>query len=420
MSRLRWMSAILILAGALVLAVQGAQATERTQAVSNDTCLACHGRPGINLTLDNGEVVPLFVDGSAFAISVHGQQDFNCVQCHTTLGSYPHPTFHAADRRDFNTQLYRACQSCHQSEYEKTLDSVHERARAAGVPEAALCTDCHGAHDARRLTDPQTHALRDDARTWIPQTCAKCHSAIYDKYLTSVHGTALIGEGNTDVPTCIDCHGVHNIGDPTTAAFRLKSPELCAGCHTDPERMDKYGLSTQVLNTYVADFHGTTVTLFEKLTPDAVTNKPVCFDCHGVHDIQRVDDPQKGLAVRENLLARCQRCHPDATTDFPDAWLSHYIPSPDHFPLVFSVDLFYKILIPGTLGGMALLVGLDLSWQVRSRLRRRKGATPAAPGPLGGKPDLPAEASAGPAEAPREVPGEPGAPADRSEEVGHD
>ena len=147
MSRLRWMSAILILAGALVIAVQGAQATGRTQGVSNDTCLACHGRPGINLTLDNGEVVPLFVDGSVFAMSVHGQQDFDCVQCHTTLGNYPHPTFHAADRRDFSTQLYRACQSCHQNEYEKTLDSVHERARAAGVPEAALCTDCHGAHD---------------------------------------------------------------------------------------------------------------------------------------------------------------------------------------------------------------------------------------------------------------------------------
>ncbi|MCJ7513899.1 MAG: cytochrome c3 family protein, partial [Anaerolineales bacterium] len=280
---------------------------------------------------------------------------------------------------------------------------VHERARAAGVPEAALCTDCHGAHDTRRLTDPQTHELASDARAWIPQTCAKCHSAIYDKYLASAHGSALIGEGNMDVPTCIDCHGVHDIGDPTTAAFRLKSPELCARCHTDPERMESYGLSTQVLSTYVADFHGTTVTLFEKLSPDAATNKPVCYDCHGVHDIQHVDDPRKGLALRENLLARCQRCHPDATADFPDAWLSHYIPSPDHFPLVYSVDLFYKILIPATLGGMALLVGLDLSWQVRSR-RRKNAAPPAAqvsaesPGiPVPGAPPAhvePAEASA--------------------------
>jgi hypothetical protein len=415
MSRLRWMSAFLVLAGALLIAVQGAQANTSAQGVGNDTCLACHGRPGINLTLDNGEIVPLFVDASVFKSSVHGQQGFDCVQCHTTLGNYPHPTFHAADRRDFSTQLYRACQSCHQNEYEKTLDSVHERARAAGVPEAALCTDCHGAHDTRRLLDPQTKELQTDARTWIPQTCAKCHSAIYAKYLTSVHGSALIGQGNIDVPTCIDCHGVHNIGDPTTAAFRLKSPELCARCHTDPERMDKYGLSTQVLNTYVADFHGTTVTLFEKQSPDAVTNKPVCYDCHGVHDIQSVDDPQKGLSIRQNLLARCQRCHPGATADFPDAWLSHYIPSPDRFPLVFSVDLFYKIFIPATLGGMGLLVALDLSWQVRSRLRRRKGAAPpaeqaSAESPGSPPPDVPP---------PHEEPPEASAPLVGSDEAPH-
>jgi hypothetical protein len=70
--------------------------------------------------------------------------------------------------------------------------------------------------------------------------------------------------------------------------------------------MAEYELSTDVLETYVADFHGTTVTLFEKQTPDAETNKPVCFDCHGVHDIKRTDDPAKGLQVRENLQSRCQ------------------------------------------------------------------------------------------------------------------
>ena len=32
--------------------------------------------------------------------------------------------------------------------------------------------------------------------------------------------------------------------------------------------MGKYGISTQVLNTYVADFHGTTVTLFEQVSPN--------------------------------------------------------------------------------------------------------------------------------------------------------
>ena len=139
--------------------------------------------------------------------------------------------------------------------------------------------------------------------------------------------------------------------------------------------MDKYGISTQVLDTYVADFHGTTVTLFEKEAPDQETDKPVCFDCHGVHDIKRVDDPVEGLRIKENLLARCQVCHPDATANFPDAWLSHYIPSPERNTLVYLVDQFYKFFIPTVLGGMAILVVFDVG-KVLNRFRKSDQSKP--------------------------------------------
>ena len=102
---------------------------------------------------------------------------------------------------------------------------------------------------------------------------------------------------------------MHNIPDPTTAAFRLKSPtEMCGKCHTDPKRMNKYNISTDVLNTFVADFHGTTVTLFEKQSPDQQTNKPVCFDCHGVHNIVNVKDPKAGTF--KELVMAAERCPP--------------------------------------------------------------------------------------------------------------
>jgi nitrate/TMAO reductase-like tetraheme cytochrome c subunit len=318
-------------------------------------------------------MLELYVNPDDYAASVHGQGHYACVQCHTTVGNYPHPKQTYEDTRDASLKLYPACQRCHQTQYDKAKDSVHGRALDKYVREAAICTDCHTAHTVRRLTDPKTHTLTADARVWIPTTCAKCHNAIYMKYKDSVHGAALIGQGNPDVPTCIDCHGVHNIPDPTTAAFRLNSPLICAKCHTDPKRMGKYGISTQVLNTYVADFHGTTVSLFEKQSPDAQTNKPVCYDCHGIHDIARVDDPQKGLEVKENLLKRCQVCHPDANANFPTAWLSHYIPSPEKNPLVYYVNLFYKFFIPSVLGGMAVLVMLDFSRLSLNNYRQRRG-----------------------------------------------
>ena len=341
--------------------------------LSDDLCLECHGQPGLILELENGETLDLYVSPDDYYQSIHGMEGYACVQCHRTIGNFPHPPFVASSKRDATIQFNNTCKHCHLSQHVLTQDSVHARALAEGNIEAAVCSDCHTSHEVRQINDPVTNEPLPETRLWVPETCAQCHNEIYQKYLTSVHGSALVDEENTDAPSCIDCHGVHNIEDPTTTEFRLKSPQICAKCHTDPEIMDKYGISTDVLETYVADFHGTTVTLFEKQTPDAETNKPVCYDCHGIHDIKSPDDPEKGLHVRENLLERCQVCHPDATINFPDAWLSHYIPSPKDTPLVYFVDLFYKIFIPVVLGSMGILVVLDLSKRLRDRVNQVNG-----------------------------------------------
>lgn len=348
------------------------EASYSTPIVSNDVCLECHGKPGLTMTLLNGDVLDLYVNPDEYAASIHGQDGYACVQCHTNLGEYPHPLFTAYDLRDATLELTKACDRCHSGEFTLTMDSVHYDKQAKGIKTAAVCTDCHGAHNVRQWTDPETNTLLPEAKLEIPTTCSKCHFDIYQKYESSVHGAALTEESNTDVPTCIDCHGVHNIGNPTTAAFRINSPELCASCHTDKEIMNKYGISTEVLNTYVSDFHGTTVALFEQQSPDAPTNKPVCYDCHGVHDISRVDDPKTGIKMQENLLVRCQECHPDASANFPSAWMSHYIPSTKTYALVYYVNLFYKIFIPLVLGGMLALVGLDFGHSVYVKARHRR------------------------------------------------
>jgi hypothetical protein len=91
-----------------------------------------------------------------------------------------------------------------------------------------------------------------------------------------------------------------------------------------------------------------------------------------VHDIARADDPNKGLQTRENLLARCQQCHPGATANFPDSWMSHYIPSAEKYPIVYYVNLFYKFFIPAVLGPMVLLVVMDFGRMMINRFRKPK------------------------------------------------
>lgn len=386
------LAGILVLVGLLSLSVSfgaaqpqeapAAQGTPQANLSLPDAyCLSCHNNPNLAMQLENGELLALFVPPEVHEQSIHGRLGYACVQCHAQVGEYPHPPFSAADARDVTLQLYTLCERCHASYYELTQDSVHQNALEAGNRNAAVCVDCHTAHAVRSLDETGSEIQQAAVREWVPQTCAKCHYAIYQRYSTSVHGAALLRAGNIDVPTCIDCHGVHNIPDPETAAFRLLSPQICAECHTDPNLMHKYSLSTQVLETYVADFHGTTWAIFEQQHPDQAINTPVCYDCHGIHDIQRVDDPEAGIAIKENLLVRCQDCHPEANINFPDAWLSHYIPTPETHPLVFTVNVFYLIFIPSVLGGMAILVAMDagamLSSVMERRRRKRAAETPA-------------------------------------------
>jgi hypothetical protein len=357
--RFRRLTAVLL----AVAAFAAFAAVAAAQEGDNASCIGCHSTPGLNTTLPSGEVLPLTVDPNVYLHSVHGEKGMACVACHTNITGYPHPELTARDRRDFQLERYTQCQSCHQDQYNGTLDSNHARALGGGNREAAICTDCHGSHDVQPAGEP---------RQSISETCHQCHSTIFEDYTHSVHGEALAAESNPDVPVCTDCHGSHSQEDPTTVAFRLKSPEMCGECHANEEMMAKYGISTQVFDTYVADFHGTTVQLFEKQHPDQPTNEAVCTDCHGVHDIMQVSNTDAAV-VKENLLVSCQKCHPDATSNFPDSWVGHFIPSREYYPLVYYVNLFYKIVIPATIGAMILFILLDVFRRVVNRFQR-KGA----------------------------------------------
>lgn len=382
---IKWLSGALILAGIALLvgalafcqaapaqagtAPEAQPASEPVAPADNAACLACHGQTGQVGTLPNTTPYSVTILKELYGVSVHAAVD--CAKCHTGLKDLPpHRDLKAlkiSDERDYAISYKETCKECHAKQYAELQDSMHTRFMVEqGNLNAPVCNDCHNPHTETKSKDAQGNLL-PQARADIAKTCAKCHDAIFKAYSESVHGKGVLSANNPDVPTCTDCHGVHTIVDARSAAYRNSSIELCAKCHTNEKLMSKYKLSTAVMNTYVADFHGTTVTLFERQTPDQPTNKPVCYDCHGVHSIMRASDPEKGLQVRSNLLKTCQRCHPEASTNFDASWLSHYIPSPTKYPLVYYVNLFYVILIPVVLGGMALIISTDVYRRIRTR-----------------------------------------------------
>jgi hypothetical protein len=70
--------------------------------------------------------------------------------------------------------------------------------------------------------------------------------------------------------------------------------------------------------------------------------------------------------IKANLVKPCQQCHPDATSNFPTAWLSHYEPSSNKFALVYFVRMSYWLAVPVIVVGVSLHVLLDLGGPIKA------------------------------------------------------
>jgi hypothetical protein len=314
-----------------------------------ETCLGCHGDRNLAVNLPSGETRSLFVDLQAFRQSVHGDK-LSCTDCHQDMTAVPHESRPFQSLRAFTLAYYEQCKRCHFDNYTKTLDSVHYQALARGDRTAPTCVECHGAHNI------QPH----QSKVHISKMCAKCHEGVFAVYSKSVHGRFI--EQNNDVPACPDCHRSHDVAGPRDLGWQRRTPEICSACHSNQALMNKYGLSTAVTRTYVADFHGMTASLQRSAKTAGGSVVALCTDCHGVHDITTVNEPGSRV-LRANLVRTCARCHPGASENFPAAWLSHYEPSWQRAPLVYGVQLFYAILIPFMIGGLVLQMLLHF-WRV--------------------------------------------------------
>jgi predicted CXXCH cytochrome family protein len=339
--------ALLLAVCAVVYVATLALAARQPQA---EECLECHRDP-VEFAFSGGTTKMLRVEPREVERSVHAQ--VACADCHPGTTDVPHPERKLFSARQLTVAASEQCRQCHFAEYRQSLESVHARAVARGDFTAPVCVDCHGGHDIQPATEP---------RTRVAEMCGRCHTKTAGIYAASVHGQD-VARNVADVPTCTDCHGAHQIAGPGQPGWRSSTPEICGGCHGDRERMEKYGLSPNVLQTYLADFHGKTARLRAAAEPHArQTVVAVCSDCHGTHNVARVDSPSSPV-VKANIARTCRRCHTEAGTDFPDAWLSHYEPNWRETPLLMTVRTGYAILIPFMIGGMMLQILLHL-WRM--------------------------------------------------------
>ena len=370
-----------------VLAQESGPTATATQTVTNphatNDCLGCHSNPDMVGQFADGKTMSLYYDPKQHEGSTHVQ---GCRACHDAQQQYPHnesktkscevchaqlfdgssqntTVFEIAayqDQRAVSMEINRSCQKCHGEKFTEITDSEHTRILERGNRFAPICVDCHGSHN---ITSP------NEPRTKIAEICSKCHTSVYTTYESSVHGAALEADSNPDVPTCDNCHGSHTVTGPTDENFRADSITLCGKCHSDKDLMGKYGISTNVFQTYLDDFHGRTVDFFRQSRTAKIT-KATCYDCHGIHNIQAPDNELSSV-YPANLQKTCQQCHPDAGITFPQAWLSHYSPTWEDTPALYAVTTFYKFLVPAIIGGFAVYIALDARRRIAEKLRQR-------------------------------------------------
>jgi cytochrome b subunit of formate dehydrogenase len=120
-----------------------------------------------------------------------------------------------------------------------------------------------------------------------------------------VHGQAA-ARGETDTPVCTDCHGDHSIlpvSDPRSPVSPTAvSLTVCAPCHESRQLNVKYGLPTNILQSWRHSYHGLKST-------DGDPRVANCSSCHRAHLILPESDPASSIAPAQ-VQATCARCHP--------------------------------------------------------------------------------------------------------------
>ena len=221
-----------------------------------------------------------------------------------------------------------------------------------------------------------------EATVAIAARCGTCHAEELEDYRSGGHRQGLAAQGaNTDLPTCLTCHAIHRTEGSGPSDTRLTATAQCVGCHSRDLLSRKYGLSETVGASYTEDFHGKTMQFLWR-HPESKDQPPVvmtCSDCHGSHAVGWRDD-----AVVADV---CLRCHENGDAKLAGAWLGHTPPGPRDNRLVWLVRLFYYVLIPFVLTGLALNIVFHLVDQrrkgariletLRARLGRRKRPPPA-------------------------------------------
>jgi len=324
----------------------------------NDICLGCHGIEDFEAESANGQTRQLHISEGRFEDSVHGKRF--CVECHEDIIEIPHREF---------LERKVSCVQCHQklwadaqkegrtAEYpllgvvvkqiESYMGSVHAQPNREDQSHTnATCYDCHNAH----YILPIEGKVGSMSRLEIPQICGRCHVEEAEAYSKSVHGQENMVNANPYAAVCIDCHTTHTIQSPEADSIKVAITRNCGNCHD------------RQYETYTGTYHGQVNTLGYAYTAK-------CYDCHGHHEIQRVDNEASTMHIN-NRLTTCGKCHDNVTAGFATFQPHGNTGDFDRYPYMWIASKFMIALV---LGVFAFFWTHAALWFYREYKDRKEG-----------------------------------------------
>lgn len=239
--------------------------------------------------------------------------------------------------------------------------SVHWQAIKEGK-NGATCSDCHGHHSILSSAAENSKI----SRTAVPNTCKTCHPNESRSFWSGAHGNALY-HGNNDVPTCITCHGDHDmaslrsrIGD----AKQWTSTQVCIWCHGNRRMMARYGLDTTPVDSYMEDFHGLT----QRGTLGA---SATCADCHDPHHSLPSSHPSSRMHIT-NRGATCGNCHGKVSQSFTLSFSHQKAMKHQGAHIEKVIKFIYILIIFLTVGGMLFHNFVIWLRAVKGKIARQK------------------------------------------------
>lgn len=169
-----------------------------------------------------------------------------------------------------------------------------------GTAHAQLgCADCHRGFEAG-----YPHTAEQKV---VP--CQTCHEQEGLDWRESVHAPNFATRG--DAPTCVGCHGSHQVfrtTDRQSPTHPLNVSALCGRCHGDPRIIGSYfatedkSQARTAVAQYFETVHG------HALTDAGLTVSATCNDCHRAHKVLPASSPESSVN-RDNIPGTCGTCH---------------------------------------------------------------------------------------------------------------